>query len=232
MSKRFMYLFLSLFILYLLACSSDDKNEQTQVKQQTTEIKTKPLQQDSTAKQTDTISKTEQSNQSVERPQYMISVTQSGKKLGDIVLELFPDIAPKHCRNFDSLVSIKFYDGTAFHRVIPGFMIQGGDPNSKNKPEEMWGMGDNNQKKIPAEFSKLKHERGTVSAARSQDINSATSQFFICVAPAPHLDGQYSIFGKVISGMEVADKIVNTPRNKSDRPLKKVEMKIKKISKK
>lgn len=219
-------------MLYLLACSSDDKNEQTQVKQQTTEIKTKPLQQDSTTKQTDTISKTEQSNQSVERPQYMISVTQSGKKLGDIVLELFPDIAPKHCRNFDSLVSIKFYDGTAFHRVIPGFMIQGGDPNSKNKPEEMWGMGDNNQKKIPAEFSKLKHERGTVSAARSQDINSATSQFFICVAPAPHLDGQYSIFGKVISGMEVADKIVNTPRNKSDRPLKKVEMKIKKISKK
>jgi peptidyl-prolyl cis-trans isomerase B (cyclophilin B) len=161
----------------------------------------------------------------------MISVSQAGKKLGDIIIELFPDIAPKHCKNFDSLVAIKFYDGTAFHRVIPGFMIQGGDPNSKNKPEAMWGMGDNSQKKIPAEFSKLKHERGTISAARSQDVNSATSQFFICVAPAPHLDGQYSIFGKVLSGMDVADKVVNTPRDKSDKPLKKVEMKIRKIKK-
>lgn len=162
----------------------------------------------------------------VERPHYTISVTQGGKHLGDIVLELYPDVAPKHVRNFDSLVSIGFYNGTAFHRVIPGFMIQGGDPNSKDKPRETWGTGDRSQTRVPAEFSKLHHERGVLSAARTPDPNSATSQFFICVNDASHLDGQYTVYGKAISGLEVVDMIVSTPRDERDNPREKVEMKI------
>jgi len=164
-----------------------------------------------------------------ERPQYQITAVQNGVELGKIVIELFPDVAPKHVANFDSLVAIKFYDGCAFHRVIPGFMIQGGDPNSKTEPREKWGFGQPGQTRVPAEFSKLQHKRGTVSAARSKDPNSATSQFFICVADAPHLDGQYSIFGQVVSGMEVADKIVSAPRDQRDNPFDKIEMFIKKI---
>lgn len=164
-------------------------------------------------------------------PQYVISVTQGGKKLGDMIIELFPDAAPKHCANFDSLVAIKFYDGTAFHRVIPDFMIQGGDPNSRTN-KGPWGSGEPSQKTVPAEFSQtLSHVRGIISAARTPDPNSATSQFFICVGNPTFLDKQYSIFGKVLSGMDVADKIVNTPRDVAagDRPLEKVEMTIKKL---
>ena len=164
------------------------------------------------------------------KPQYKISVTQSGQSLGDIVLELYPDVAPQHCRNFDSLVSIKFYDGTAFHRVIPGFMIQGGDPNSKDKPKETWGRGDPSQRMIPAEFSNISHKRGILSTARRGDnINSATSQFFICVDDALQLDGQYTVFGHVLTGMDVADKIVNSKREDNDRPIEKITIKIVKI---
>ncbi|MFN8361829.1 MAG: peptidylprolyl isomerase [Candidatus Kapaibacterium sp.] len=163
------------------------------------------------------------------KPQYVITITQGGKVLGDIVLELFPDIAPKHCANFDSLVAIKFYDGTAFHRVIPGFMIQGGDPNTKNDAlMSKWGQGDRSQTRVPAEFNKTKHVRGILSAARSSDPNSATSQFFICVDDATFLDGQYTAYGQVLSGMEVADLVVNTPRNGNDRPDVKVTMTIRK----
>jgi len=161
-------------------------------------------------------------------PEYIISVSQGGNSLGDIVIELYPDIAPKHCHNFDSLVAIKYYDGTAFHRVIPGFMIQGGDPNSKNKPKDTWGGGDPTQTKVPAEFNPTPHKRGILSAARTPDPNSATSQFFICVADAPYLDNQYTVYGAVLTGMNVVDKIVSSPRDKKDNPLDKIEMKIRK----
>jgi peptidyl-prolyl cis-trans isomerase B (cyclophilin B) len=161
-----------------------------------------------------------------EKPQYTISVTQGNENLGDITLELFPDVAPKHVANFDELVSQGAYDGTAFHRVIPRFMIQGGDPNSKDKPKEMWGMGNRSQKNVPAEFNKTPHKRGILSAARSADPNSASSQFFICVADAPHLDGQYTAYGQVTEGMDVVDKIVNAKRDHRDNPLEKIEMKI------
>jgi len=167
----------------------------------------------------------------VVRPQYKITVTQKGEVLGSMIIELFPDVAPKHVANFDSLVSIGFYNGTAFHRVIPGFMIQGGDPNSKTQPRERWGYGDPSQKRVPAEFSTIAHRRGIISAARSADPNSATSQFFICVADAPWLDGQYSVFGRVLQGMDVADKIVNLPRDQRDNPIDKVEMTIVKLTK-
>lgn len=163
------------------------------------------------------------------KPQYEITVKQLGKEVGKIVIELFPDIAPKHCANFDSLVKVKFYDGLAFHRVIPGFMIQGGDPNSKSGPRETWGYGAPGQTKVPAEFNATSHKRGIISAARSNDPNSASSQFFICVADAPFLDNKYTVYGHVLSGMDVADKIVNMPRDSKDNPKDKVEMFIKKI---
>lgn len=164
-----------------------------------------------------------------DNPHYIISVTHGGNAVGDIEIELFPDIAPLHCKNFDSLVSIKFYDGTAFHRVIPGFMIQGGDPNSRSGPKSTWGYGDPSQKTVPAEFSTKSHLRGIMSAARTPDPNSATSQFFICVAAATHLDGQYSVHGQVVKGMSVADYIVGVPRDGNNNPLDKVAMTIVKV---
>ncbi len=165
-----------------------------------------------------------------DNPHFLITITQNGKSLGEIEIELFPNIAPKHVHNFDSLVAAKFYDGCAFHRVIPGFMIQGGDPNSKDKPKGTWGMGDPSQTKVPAEFNSMKHERGVISAARTNDPNSATSQFFLMHAASPHLDGQYTAYGKVVKGLEVIDAVCSVPRN-GDAPVEKVEMKIVKISK-
>jgi peptidyl-prolyl cis-trans isomerase B (cyclophilin B) len=164
------------------------------------------------------------------KPHYLITVKHGDTPLGTIELEAFTDAAPKHCHNLDSLVGIKFYDGTAFHRVIPGFVIQGGDPNSKNKPKSTWGYGDPSQTTVPAEFSStLKHLRGTLSAARAQDPNSATSQFFICIGSLPTLDNKYSIYGQVVKGIDIVDKIVSVPRDANDNPNLKVEMTIVKL---
>ena len=158
------------------------------------------------------------------KPQYQILTKRAGNFLGIINVELFPNIAPNHVKNFDSLVSTQFYDSTAFHRVIPGFMIQGGDPNSRSGPKSTWGYGDPNQPTVNAEFSAAYHLRGILSAARDANINSANSQFFICVAPAAWLNGQYSIYGHVTSGMNIVDTIVNEPRDANDNPLLKIEM--------
>ncbi|MFP4528995.1 MAG: peptidylprolyl isomerase [Candidatus Kapaibacterium sp.] len=158
-----------------------------------------------------------------------MTVTQGDDTLGEIILMTFPDVSPKHAKNFDSLVAAGAYDGTAFHRVIPGFMIQGGDPNSKNKPRDTWGYGDPGQTRVPAEFNDIHHERGILSAARSADPNSATSQFFLMVADAPHLDNQYTVYGQVLEGMDTIDKIVSAPRDARDNPNEKIEMKIEKI---
>lgn len=158
------------------------------------------------------------------KPIYNINIKRAGISIGTIKVELFPNIAYHHVRNFDSLVSVQFYDSTAFHRVIPGFMIQGGDPNSRHGATSTWGYGQPNQPTVNAEFSVARHLRGILSAARSTNINSATSQFFICVAAAPSLNGQYSVYGRVISGMNIADTIVLAPRNASDRPNQKHEM--------
>lgn len=141
--------------------------------------------------------------------------------MGNITIEFMPDVAPKHVENFKKLAKSGFYDGTTFHRVIPGFMIQGGDPNSKNEDKSMHGTGGPGYT-IDAEFSNVKHERGIVSMARSSDPNSAGSQFFIVVKDAPHLDRQYSVFGKVTSGMDVVDKIVSAPRDARDNPIKRI----------
>ncbi len=143
---------------------------------------------------------------------------------GTIKLEFFEDKAPGHAKNFKELAGKKFYDGTTFHRIIPGFMIQGGDPNSKSENRSQHGTGGPGYS-IDAEFNDTRHERGVVSMARSQDPNSAGSQFFICVKDSFFLDGQYTAFGKVIEGMDVADKIVNEPRDSNDNPNTRMEIK-------
>ena len=144
---------------------------------------------------------------------------------GNIVIQLFPDVAPGHVENFVKLAWDGFYDGSTFHRVIPGFMIQGGDPNSKDEDRSNDGQGGPGYT-INAEFSDVPHKRGILSMARAQDPNSAGSQFFIVVADSNFLDGQYTVFGEVIEGMDVADKIVNVERDGMDNPLEKVTMKV------
>ena len=144
---------------------------------------------------------------------------------GNIVIQLFPDVAPGHVENFVKLAQDGFYDGSTFHRVIPGFMIQGGDPNSKDEDRSNDGQGGPGYT-INAEFSDVPHKRGILSMARAQDPNSAGSQFFIVVADSNFLDGQYTVFGEVIEGMDVADKIVNVERDSMDNPLEKVTMKV------
>lgn len=138
--------------------------------------------------------------------------------LGTIVIGFFPDKAPKHVENFKKLAKSGFYDGTKFHRVIPGFMIQGGDPNSKSDDRSRHGTGGPGWS-VNAEFNDTRHVRGILSAARSANPNSAGSQFFLMVAQATHLDGQYSAFGQVLEGMDVVDKIVSLPRDQRDNPL-------------
>ena len=152
-----------------------------------------------------------------------IHIQVKGEPWGDIQLKFFPDVAPKHVQNMVKLAKDKFYDGTTFHRVIPGFMIQGGDPNSKDPDRSRHGMGGPGHR-VNAEFSQRPHKRGTLSMARSQDPNSAGSQFFICVADSSFLDGQYSVFGEVVSGMETVDRIVNAQRDGNDNPLERIEM--------
>ncbi|MDP4198664.1 MAG: peptidylprolyl isomerase [Bacteroidota bacterium] len=163
------------------------------------------------------------------KPQYQIEVRRADTVMGRIIVELFPAIAPNSVRNWDSLVGIHFYDSTAFHRVIPGFMIQGGDPNSRSGDPSTWGYGDPSQQTVDSEFSAISHRRGILSAARASDPNSATSQFFICVASAAYLDRHYSVYGHVIQGMSVADSIVMAPRDGSDRPYDKISMFITRI---
>jgi cyclophilin family peptidyl-prolyl cis-trans isomerase len=127
---------------------------------------------------------------------------------GDILLEFWPDVAPNHVRNFLDLAHTGFYDGITFHRVMPNFMIQGGDPDGNGS-----GGG---PRKVKAEFNSKKHVRGVLSAARlGNDINSATSQFFIVHQDSPHLDGQYSAYGQVVTGMEAVDKIANAPSSQT-----------------
>jgi peptidyl-prolyl cis-trans isomerase B (cyclophilin B) len=150
--------------------------------------------------------------------------------LGNIELKFFPEVAPNHVKNFVDLAKKGFYDGTIFHRVIPGFMIQGGDPNSKNPDKSRHGMGGPGDT-VKAEFNDKPHKRGTLSMARAQDPDSAGSQFFICVADAAFLNKQYTVFGEVVSGMQVADKIVNQPRDKRDNPNERIEMKVKIVEK-
>lgn len=153
---------------------------------------------------------------------------------GKLVLEFWPDVAPKTVANFKKLAKEGFYDGTAFHRIIKGFMAQGGDPLTKDLSKEaMWGTGDPGYK-IPAEFNDRKHTRGVISMARSMDPNSAGSQFFLMLGTAPHLDNQYTAFGKVIDGEKTLAAIEETPvvtssNGEPSKPTERVEIKSVKI---
>ncbi|MFQ5736548.1 MAG: peptidylprolyl isomerase [Thermodesulfobacteriota bacterium] len=149
-------------------------------------------------------------------------------KYGEIEIKLFHEAAPGHVKNFLDLARKGFYDGTIFHRVIPGFMIQGGDPLTKGSNKAMYGTGGPGYE-IKAEFNDIPHKRGIVSMARSQNPDSAGSQFFIVVKDSGFLDGQYTVFGEVVRGMDVADKIVNLERDSRDLPIERVEMKMKVI---
>jgi peptidyl-prolyl cis-trans isomerase B (cyclophilin B) len=142
---------------------------------------------------------------------------------GKMTVEFYPQKAPQHAANFKRLTRAGFYNGTTFHRVIPKFVIQGGDINSRDADKGNDGMGGPGYN-VNAEFNDLKHEYGILSMARSQDPNSAGSQFFICAGSIPHLDGKYTVFGKVTDGLEVIEKIVNQKRDARDNPLEPVRM--------
>lgn len=143
---------------------------------------------------------------------------------GEMVLEFWPDVAPGHVENFKKLAKQGFYDGTCFHRVIKGFMIQGGDPNTKDETKKgSWGMGGPGYQ-INAEFNDKAHVRGVLSMARSQNPNSAGSQFFICHGDPRFLDKQYTAFGKLIKGDDVLEKIATTQTEPPDRPVKRVNI--------
>jgi peptidyl-prolyl cis-trans isomerase B (cyclophilin B) len=133
---------------------------------------------------------------------------------GKIKIRFFPDVAPKHVAHFKQLTREGFYDGLAFHRVIPNGIIQGGDPTTRGDNRDLWGKGEPGQPTVPAEFSNKPFVRGTVGAARKgDDNNSATSQFFICLSANPSWNGQYTVFGEVIEGLNVAQIISNAPRD-------------------
>ena len=142
---------------------------------------------------------------------------------GNIKFNLMSDIAPETVRNFSQLAKSGFYNGTLFHRIIPGFMIQGGDPNTKNPDKSTWGQGGPGYN-LKAEFNSRSHLRGIVSMARATDPDSAGSQFFIVTSDSTFLDRQYTVFGEVVEGMEVADKIVNLPRDGNDCPKQEAKM--------
>ena len=158
---------------------------------------------------------------------------------GDMVVEFYPDIAPMHVESFMALVKEEYFNGTTFHRVIPGFMIQGGDPNSRNENRATHGTGgragkffglgneeDPSTWLIPQEFSNTPHVKGILSMARTNDPNSASSQFFVCHDNANFLDNNYTVFGKVIDGLDIIDQIANVAKDQNDNPLEKVEMSI------
>jgi len=167
-------------------------------------------------------------------PQIVLAADGAGKapravlktKFGEMEIVFFPELAPKHVESFLTLAKKGYFNGTIFHRVIPGFMIQGGDPNTKDPTKKnAYGTGGPGYT-VPAEFNKIPHEKGILSAARTADPNSAGSQFFIMVARSKSLDGQYTVFGEVVKGIEVADKIVSQPRDRRDMPLDRIEMTI------
>ena len=191
--------FAGLAVLAFLSGSREEEQKSEQKMEATAQVQTP----DSS---TETAKPEESSNPQV--------VLETGS--GNIVLELFPKEAPVTVANFLKLVNQKFYDGLIFHRVIPGFMIQGGDPNGNGSGGPGWT--------IKGEFGSRKHLAGTLSMARTADPNSAGSQFFICVAAAPHLDGQYAAFGQTIEGLSVVEKIVSVPRNAQDRPQEPIKI--------
>ena len=188
---------------------------------------------------------TEQSAQETKQPEQVDQDKQQKDvaiittDFGDMVVEFFEGVAPKHVESFKLHAQNGYYNGTLFHRVIPGFMIQGGDPNTKTDNKASYGTGGHAAKyfgvgnesepttwNVPAEFNDINHSRGILSMARANDPNSGGSQFFICAADAPHLNGKYTVFGQLIKGDQVLEQIVNLPRDARDNPTRRVEMSV------
>ena len=190
--------------------------------------------------------KSEQSNQIPDNDSEINQTSNQKKEVavistefGDMVVDFFEGNAPKHVESFKLHAENGYYNGTIFHRVIPGFMIQGGDPNTKGENNASYGTGGHAAKyygignqdesatwTLPAEFNSIKHKEGILSMARANNPNSGGSQFFICAAEAPHLNGKYTVFGQVIEGIEIIDQIVNLPRDARDNPNRRIEMKV------
>jgi peptidyl-prolyl cis-trans isomerase B (cyclophilin B) len=153
-------------------------------------------------------------------------------KFGEMHLKFYPDDAPRHVENFLSLAKMGFYNGLTFHRIVPGWLIQGGDPLSKNPDRSLHGTGDPGYS-LPPEPSDRPHKRGAVSMAKmpresnsTRDFNDNGSQFFICVVDSSGLDRRYSVFGEITRGLDIVDKIVALPRDENDNPLERIEMTI------
>jgi len=200
----------------------------------------------SETKKEDTLKNTNQSNKLEKNSEdkTMSNVTKEDYAIistsyGDMTVQFFEGAAPKHVESFKTHASNGFYNGTIFHRVIPGFMIQGGDPNTKGENKASYGTGghaakyygigneeDSKTWNLPAEFNNIKHTRGILSMARSNDPNSGGSQFFICAANVPHLNGKYTVFGQVVEGDDIIDQIINLPRDARDNPNRRVEMSV------
>ncbi len=193
-----------------------------------------------TLNNTNQLNKSEQKNDNktltdVPKEDYAIIST----SYGDMTIQFFEGAAPKHVESFKTHANNGYYNGTIFHRVIPGFMIQGGDPNTKGENKASYGTGghaakyygigiedDSGTWNLPAEFNNIKHTRGILSMARSNDPNSGGSQFFICAANVPHLNSKYTVFGQVVDGDEIIDQIINLPRDARDNPNRRVEMSV------
>jgi len=206
-------------LVIFLACACGDRTTRTE-----TAVSSTAVTESRAAEPIETVASTTTEPVKDDKPMsaYTNKVAELNTSKGKIVLRFHADLAPNHVRNFVDLSESGFYNGTRFHRVIPGFMIQGGDPNTKTDNSSSWGTGGSGNN-VKAEFSSKSHKRGILSMARAQDPNSASSQFFIVVADSTFLDNQYTVFGEVVSGMEVADAIVSAPR-RGEQPVEPVKI--------
>ncbi len=210
--KRILY---GVLMITLMACSQT--NGETTSTDTATATDTAASTDTTGTKAADTTATADTTAQEKPMSEYENKVAELHTTAGEIHIRFFPDVAPNHVKNFIDLAAKGFYDGTKFHRVIPGFMVQGGDPNTKAGDPNTWGTG-GAATNVKAEFNTVSHKRGIVSMARAQHPDSASSQFFIVVADSTFLDRQYTVFGQVTKGMEIADTIVKAPRNAADRP--------------
>jgi cyclophilin family peptidyl-prolyl cis-trans isomerase len=204
-------LFYGVLLIALAGCSQNGDKAPAETTDSATTTSSSTTASD-TAAATGTVPVTSGASAAREKPigAYENKIAELHTTAGQINLRFFPEVAPNHVRNFIDLSESGFYAGTKFHRVIPGFVIQGGDPNTKAGDPSTWGTGGSG-KYIGAEFNSIPHTRGILSMARSSDPDSASSQFFICVDDARSLNNAYTVFGEVTQGMDVVDKIVNAP---------------------
>lgn len=209
-------------VLVFAACAQTGNGTDTAATDTSTATATAATTTESTATET-TQPMTSAAPAAQEKPMsaYENKIAEIHTTAGQINLRFFPKVAPGHVKNFIDLSESGFYANTKFHRVIPGFVIQGGDPNTISDSPATWGTG-GSPNKLKAEFNSIPHKRGILSMARSGHPDSASSQFFICVADVPSLDNQYTVFGEVTQGMDVVDKIVNAPTGPGDRPVNPV----------